>query len=152
MRYDVMNIKKLYIVLMCAICTVQASLRIEVIENRTADGLYTINLAGQTKIYVPPMSAVSVDDLLGTTLRNRIEMACIQGEYDPIYVNFEQGIFKCDKDHNSYMITLWIGTQTCLPSAKTYIPFCARTDAALKLVILESGIPEIEVLNNGYFL
>lgn len=133
------------------ICLINPTLRIQEIENRTPDGLYTIQL-NRGKMYIPPLTKVIVDDLLGTSLRYYIEIACIKGEYDPIFINFEQDIFKCDGNLNAYIISMWIGAQTCLPSKKTFIPFCASTDAALKLLINEDGIPELFVRHGGNFL
>lgn len=143
--------KALFFILSAFFYSLNATIRIQEIENKTPDGLYTIQLNSR-KMYIPPLTKVVVDDLLGTSLHFYIEIACIKGEYDPIFVNLEQDIFKCDGNLNSYMISMWIGQQTCLSSKKTYIPFCASTDAALKLVINENGIPELFVRHGGNFL
>lgn len=139
-------------ILLCIQSTSHAAVRIVEIENRTPTGMYAIELSAQNRVIIPNATAVTFDDLLDYNIRKNIAMACIQGDYDPIYVELREGIFKCDQQHDSYTASMWVGPQTVFDNQKTIIPLCCKEDASFRLIIHEDGTPELAVVSSAYFM
>lgn len=151
-----MNRVVLFQVLLFAIGTMNAVVRIQRIENHTPIGVYRIDLSGERKLTIPPSAAIEVDDLLCITSRNNFGIACLQGGYDPIYLDFKENVFTCMRENkevgDSYMITMWMGPQTVFEDQKTYIPVCCGEDGAFNLIIHTDGLPELKPLFQASFL
>lgn len=120
------------------------TIRIARIENYTTNGVFSIDLTDQKTVIIPPQTARDFDALLSYTLRQRVDIACLQGDYDPIYIEMKEGEAACDEDSNCVMLVAWLGPQTVFSNNKNYIPFCCGKNAAFKLVIHEKG--EVEIL------
>lgn len=144
--------------LILVINTLSGIVKIGSIENRTQDGWFKVYLDQVNAALVPPLKRVNFQDHV--TIGGHIpelKIACIQGEYEPIFVQPLENYFKESnaslvlQARRSVVISLWLTAPLIDSEHKTFIDTMAGPNATYGLVIHSNGIPEIIIEHDAEF-
>ncbi|MCL4379983.1 hypothetical protein M1466_00615 [Candidatus Dependentiae bacterium] len=145
--------KYIGLLLCCIIAPTEAVIQIGTIENRTFDGVFKVFLERDHSVLLSPREKGGFANYLTTGGQIPIvKIACMQGEYEPIFVQAFENIFTYAGDKRSVKIALWVGAPSVDDEQKTFISTYAGSDARYGLIIHRDGIPEIICLEHCDFL
>lgn len=135
------------------ICSLYPVVRFEKIENRTFDGTYKIFLDTTHSVLLSPREKGGFAQYLTTGNKMPIiKIACLQGEYQPIFMQAYENIFTYEGTKRSVKFALWQGSPAADNDEKTFISTYAGSQAVYGLIIHRDGIPEIVCLQDCGFV
>lgn len=138
--------------------SISGIVKIGSVENRTHDGWFKVYLDQVNAAMVPPRKKVNFQDHVNIGgYIPELKIACIQGEYEPIFVQSVENYFKESnaslalQAKRSVIISLWLTAPLVDSEHKTFIDTMAGPNATYGLVIHANGIPEIIILQDAEF-